>query len=94
VVVGFVSNDDSIFVPIPLRQVHDACIFSGSLHNRWTIGREFLQMMPAAFVRAMLAPLCIERVHFDNGRIPANAVGDSPQFIGPQSQSRARRRTS
>ena len=40
----------------------------------------------------MLAPLRIERVHFDHGGIASNRLRDSPQFVDAQRKAGFQRR--
>ncbi len=82
VVVRLVRDHDAVALALPLAEMQDAGIFGRPLHHGRPFGRQLAQEAAAGLVRAMLAPLRVEREQLGVARDAPQVPDDRPQLVG------------
>ena len=73
-------HDDAVCLAFPLAEANDPRIFADADDYIRAGRRQTCKKRSARFITAMLAPLCIERVEFDQCRIAPESLRDAAQL--------------
>ena len=89
-VVRFVRDDDTVALAVVFAEVQDAGVFARPDHDVRSGRRQRLEVMTARFIAAMLAPLRVERMQFDDARFAPEFLRDSRQLVVAQGERGAK----